>query len=381
MVYHETQGIHTAMPFKPKLTKIGVGGFKSIKERQPLPLNSVNVFIGANGAGKSNLVSLFLMLKAIVNGKLQEFIGRAGGANTLLYYGAKASPMMWIALDFELKTGPGSYFAMLASTATDSLIFSQERINYSSVKGSPPSSRQLGSGHRESLLLLEANDYPEIADCLSTSGVFHFHDTSETAPIRRRCYIEDSASLRPDGGNLAAFLYALKKSQRSAYQRILEAIRLIAPFFDDFDLTPLRDDPNSVMLNWRDIDSDHLFGSHQISDGTLRAMALVALLAQPVEGLPSIIVLDEPEIGLHPYAIEIVADLVRSVSVHCPVVLATQSAALVNHFSPEDIVTVTREQSQSKFARQSGETLKEWLADYSVGELWEKNLIGGTPSR
>lgn len=369
------------MPFIPKLTKIGVGGFKSIQELQSLPLNPVNVLIGANGAGKSNFMSLFLLLKAIVNGKLQEFIGRAGGANTLLYYGAKASPMMWIALDFEFKTGLGKYYAELSTTATDSLVFSQERVNYSPVKGSPPLSRPLGSGHRESLLLSEGNDYREIVECLSAIGVFHFHDTSETAPIRRRCYIEDSASLRPDGGNLAAFLYALKKSQRSSYERIIGAIRLIAPFFDDFDLTPLRDDPNSVMLNWRDVDSDHLFGPHQISDGTLRAIALIALLAQPPEGLPSVIVLDEPEIGLHPYAIEIVSDLVRSASVHCPVILATQSVALVDQFAPEDIVTVTREQSQSKFARQSRESLKEWLTDYSVGELWEKNVIGGTPSR
>jgi predicted ATPase len=370
-----------AMPFIPKLTKIGVGGFKSIKDLPFLSLNPVNVFIGANGAGKSNLISLFQFLKAIVNSKLQDFVGRAGGADTLLYYGTKASPMMRVALDFEFKTGPGMYYAELASTATDSLVFSQERGNYSRVKGSHSLSRQLGSGHRESLLLSEGNDYREIVECLSAIGVFHFHDTSETAPIRRRCYIEDSASLRPDGGNLAAFLYALKKSQRSSYERIIGAIRLIAPFFDDFDLTPLRDDLNSVMLTWRDVDSDHLFGPHQISDGTLRAIALIALLAQPPEGLPSVIVLDEPEIGLHPYAIEIVSDLVRSASVHCPVILATQSVALVDQFAPEDIVTVTREQSQSKFARQSRESLKEWLTDYSVGELWEKNVIGGTPSR
>jgi predicted ATPase len=370
-----------AMPFKSKLTSIGVGRFKSIKDIQLPSLNPINVFIGANGAGKSNLVSLFLLLKAIANGKLQEFVGRAGGADSLLYYGAKATSMIWIALKFEFKTGPGDYFMMLASTATDSLVFSQERINYSSVNGSHPLSRQLGSGHRESLLLTDGNDYREIADCLSSIGVFHFHDTSETAPIRRRCYIADSAFLRPDGGNLAAFLYALKKSQPSVYQRILGAIRLIAPFFDDFDLTPLRDDANSVMLNWRDTDSDHLFGPHQLSDGTLRAMALVALLAQPTEGLPSVMVLDEPEIGLHPYAIEVVADLMRSASAHCPIILATQSVALVNHFTPEDIVTVTRAESQSKFTRQSGESLKEWLDDYSVGELWEKNLIGGTPSR
>jgi len=218
------------MPFKPRLTSIGVGGFKSIKDLQLFRLNPVNVFIGANGAGKSNLISLFSLLKAVANGKLQEFVGRAGGADALLYYGVKTSPMMWIPLRFDCKTGDCDYFSMFASTATDSLVFSEERVNYSSVKGSHPLSRQLGSGHRESLLLSDGNDYREIADCLSNIGVFHFHDTSETAPIRRRCYIADSAFLRSDGGNLAAFLYALKKSQPAAYQRIHGAIRLIAPY-------------------------------------------------------------------------------------------------------------------------------------------------------
>jgi predicted ATPase len=143
----------------------------------------------------------------------------------------------------------------------------------------------------------------------------------------------------------------------------------------------MRLDPNSILLNWKDRDSTHLFGPHQLSDGTLRTMALVALLAQPESELPPVIVIDEPEIGLHPYALEIIAALVKSASVHCTVVLATQSVGLVNHFAPEDIVTVTREKAQSEFERQNSATLAAWLEDYSMGEIWERNLIGGTPSR
>jgi predicted ATPase len=180
---------------------------------------------------------------------------------------------------------------------------------------------------------------------------------------------------------LAAFLYGLRQSQPLYYRRIVSTIQQIAPFFDDFDLSPLKSDPNSVLLNWRDRDSTHLFGPHQLSDGTLRTMALIALLAQPESDLPPVIVIDEPEIGLHPYALEIVASLIKSASVHSTVVLATQSVGLVNHFAPEDIVTVTREKSQSKFERQDPQTLAVWLEDYAIGEIWERNLIGGTPSR
>jgi predicted ATPase len=366
--------------FKPRITKIGVGGFKSIKSLQPLDLGPVTVFIGANGAGKSNLISLFRLLNALSQSRLQLFVGKAGGADTLLYYGAKET-FLWVTLEFEAKTGSEKYYFQLARSDTDGLAFSQEQVIRRLTRSSEERPRQLGSGQRESLLTLEGGDFPEFLDLLKGIQVFHFHDTSETAPIRRRSYIHDNRCLHGDGGNLPAFLYGLKKSREPYYDRIVKTIRLIAPFFDDFDLEPLREDPNSVLLNWRDRDSNHLFGPHQLSDGTLRAMALVALLLQPEGDLPGLIVLDEPEIGLHPHAIEIVAELLRSASVHRPVVIATQSVGLVNHFNASEIVTVTRENSQSKFVRPDPDFLKIWLEDYAVGEIWEKNLIGGTPSR
>jgi len=364
-----------------RLTSIGIGGFKSIRNLQPFQLRPVNVFVGANGAGKSNLISFFRLLNAVPLSKLQEFVGRAGGANTLLYYGSKETPALWASLDFDGKTGRGLYYLSLRSTETDSLIFSEEQVECRGTAYSAPRRHNLGSGQRESLVMSEGNVYEELHDLLAGIQVFHFEDTSETAAIRRRGYIEDNSRLRNDAGNLAAFLYGLLQSQPLYFRRIVSSIQQIAPFFDDFDLAPLKTDSSSILLNWRDRDSAHLFGPHQLSDGTLRAMALVALLAQPESDLPAVVVIDEPEIGLHPYALEIVASLVKSASAHCTVVLATQSVGLVNYFAPEDIVTVTREKAQSKFERQNSETLAAWLEDYAIGEIWERNLIGGTPSR
>jgi predicted ATPase len=356
-----------------RLTSIGVGGFKSIKDLQPLELRPVNVFIAANGGGKSNLISFFRLLNAVATKRLQVFVGRAGGANTLLYYGSKQTSALWTSLEFEGKTGRRVYFSwLLGSTETDSLMFSNEQAD-------SPTRRILGSGHRESLLT--ADESPDLIALLTGIQVFHFEDTSETAAIRRRCNIEDNRRLHNDAGNLAAFLYGIRETQPQYYRRIVSTIQQIAPFFEDFDLGPMKLDPNSILLNWRDRESDYLFGPHQLSDGTLRTMALVALLAQPESELPSVIVIDEPEIGLHPYALEIIAALVKSASVHCTIVLATQSVGLINHFAPEDIITVTREKAQSKFQRQNSETLAAWLEDYAIGEIWERNLIGGTPSR
>lgn len=364
----------------PRLTKIGVGGFKSIQNLQPLELRPVNVLIGANGAGKSNLISFLRLLNAIPELKLQEYVGRAGGADTLLYYGAKQTPGLWTVMEFEGKTGSGQYLFQLTSTATDSLIFSDEQVEYR-IAGSAPAKRvRLGSGHKESLLIADEHHYLELWELLAGIRIFHFEDTSETAAIRRRGYIEENRYLRNDAANLAAFLWGLRQRHRSSYQRIVELIRQVAPFFDDFDLAPMSSDVNSILLNWRDRDSTYLFGPHQLSDGSLRAMALIALLAQPPEGLPDVIVLDEPEIGLHPYALEIVASLVKSASVGCTVLLATQSVALVNEFAPEEVVTVTRRNGQSHFVRQNSAALATWLEDYAMGDLWEKNLIGGTPA-
>ena len=364
-----------------RLTSIGVGGFKSIRDLQPLELRPINVLIGANGAGKSNLVSFLRLLNAIPKLRLQEFVAREGGANTLLHYGAKQTPQLWASLEFETADGSNLYLFQLASTATDSLIFSDEQLDHRISTASPAERFQLGSGHKESALAVDNKAFIQILGLLAGIRVFHFEDTSATAAIRRRGYIEDGNYLREDAGNLAAFLYGLRARQPSYYQRIVATIRQVAPFFEDFDLAPMPADPNSIVLNWKDRDSTHLFGPHQLSDGSLRSMALIALLAQPEDELPAVIVLDEPEIGLHPYALEILASLIKSASVHRSLILATQSVALVNYFEPEDVITVTRDKAQSKFERQNSASLAAWLEDYSIGDLWQKNLIGGTPSR
>ena len=363
----------------PRLTRIGVGGYKSIRELQPLELRPVNVLVGANGSGKSNLISFLKLLNAIGAGNLQEFIGLSGGSNTVLHYGVRETPAMWISLAFTGKTGEIIYFSYLKDTGNDSLIFSGESIDSGIVDRSSPKRIQLGSGHKESLLLSEDGQYLESRQLLSGIQVFDFDEFGPRASIRRRGYIEDNRNLRSDGGNLAAFLWSLKQRKPIYYRRIVAIIQQALAFFEDFDLSPLTNDPNSILLNWRDRNSSYLFGPHQLSSGALRAMALVALLAQPDDELPGMIVLDEPETGLHPFALDIIAALIRSASKSTTVVVATQSVAMVNHFSPSDILTVNRKDAASVFERVDLESLTNWLEDYSLGEIWEKNLIGGTP--
>jgi predicted ATPase len=197
--------------------------------------------------------------------------------------------------------------------------------------------------------------------------------------MRRDCLIDTNRSLAPDAANLPAMLYLYRQRYKTAYHRIVAAVKAIAPFFEDFVLEPLRLNPRNIALHWRAKESDYEFGAHQLSDGTLRAIALFTLLLQPEEDLPELIVLDEPELGLHPAALAVLADLLKSTAQHSQLIIATQSVALIDHFEVEDIVTVNIRDGCSTFERLNPEGLKHWLEEYTLSELWERNVIGGGP--
>jgi predicted ATPase len=160
---------------------------------------------------------------------------------------------------------------------------------------------------------------------------------------------------------------------------ILRAVQRVAPFFDDFQLGPLRLNPDDIQLEWRHKNSDQYFDASSLSDGTLRFVALATLFLQPEDLRPSVILVDEPELGLHPYAIEMLASLIRQASVNTQVIVATQSSLLLDHFAPEDVLVANRVEGGTQLTRLKSEQLAAWLEDYSLGQLWEKNEFGGRP--
>jgi len=242
----------------------------------------------------------------------------------------------------------------------------------------------LGSGHQETRIDEEASQGEQTAKVflrlLNHCRVYHFHDTSPTARMRQYCYIGDNRWLMPDAGNVAALLLRLRdENDGSTYHRIVSTVRLIAPFFDDFDLQPAGPAKKDIILSWREKGSDQVFGPHQLSDGTLRAICLVALLMQPNNELPDLIIVDEPELGLHPYALNVVASLFKKASHQTQVLISTQSSSFLDNFDPEDIIVANRKGKESEFKRPDPEALKAWLDEYTLGEVWEKNVIGGGP--
>ncbi len=373
------------------LKHISIKGFKSIKELD-LDLSPINVLIGANGSGKSNFISFFKLLNRMMQsqGELQFFIGQSGGANSFLFDGAAITLQIESNLEFEVskdkfdyafKNDKFDYSFKLSHAASDTFVFAEEKYrDFDAMHLNVWSNwMTLLSGHRESNLLEFTKFTPrKIYSLIRNFIVYQFHNTSSTSRIKQKLNADDNQYLKEDAGNLASFLLRIRSKEPRYYQRIIETISQIAPFFADFVLNPIN---KTVLLQWREKGSDLVFSPHQASDGTLRVMALVTLLLQPPDTLPDVLILDEPELGLHPYAINIIGSLINSVSNRCQVILATQSPLLVDCFDPEDIIVVERNDRESTFKRLVAADLEDWLEEYSLSELWNKNVIGGRPSR
>jgi predicted ATPase len=209
--------------------------------------------------------------------------------------------------------------------------------------------------------------------------LYHLNDTSSSSPMHKTAKVDDNRFLRPDGTNLSAFLHYLRVKHEVAYRLIVRTVQRVAPFFEDFQLEPRGLDSSDIKLEWRHTRSNQYFDASSLSDGTPRLMVLATLLLQPEELRPSLILVDEPELGLHPYAIEMLAALVRQASVTSQVVLSTQSTLLLDHFEPEDVLVAERVDGGTQLRRLESPQLATWLEDYSLGQLWEKNEFGGRP--
>jgi predicted ATPase len=360
------------------LEKLTIKNFKSIRE-QTLALGRLNVFIGGNGAGKSNLIEAFRFLREIVNQNLAGYTGIKGGADTLLYFGRKRSPAMSFRLEFGEGDTSNAYSVELRGTDEDSLMISDETAFYHERKKYPgPYVKAISSFTKESKL--KAVDHicaREVINDLESYRVYHFHDTSDTAAVKGTADVEDNHVLRAQADNLAAFLYWMQQKKADHFMNIQDTLRQIAPFFEEFRLAPSKLNEGKIRLEWKEKGSDAYFNASSLSDGTLRFLCLTTLLLQPQ--LPAVVLLDEPELGLHPAAVTLLADLLSSAATRTQVIVATQSVTLVNLFEPESVWAVDRADNQSVFRHLSQQDMTTWMDDYGLGEMWEKNILGARP--
>jgi predicted ATPase len=359
----------------PQLERLTVRGFKSIRELEAFDLRALNVLIGANGAGKSNFIAVFRMLAEMAEQRLQLYVREQDGPDALLFGTRKRTAQ----LDAEFYFGRDGYRASLVP-AGDKLVFSREETWFDGDYG--VSVHPLGSGHEEARLREVTGDTfaPYVRPAIARWRVYHFHDTSTSAPVRQAQPLRDNLRLKANAGNLAPFIRLLYERHPNEYRRIVETVRMVAPFFGDFVYR--KEAGERVELEWTDADDpDTVRSVRQLSDGTLRFIAIATLLLQPAHLQPDTILIDEPELGLHPYAIGVLAALMRQASSARQLIASTQSVDLVNELAPEDVVVVDRADGASTFHRVDADRLREWLEDYALGELWKMNVLGGRPAR
>lgn len=357
------------------LDTLTIEGFRSIRELELFPLRRLNVLVGANGAGKSNFVEFFRMLRAMFQEDLQGFIRSAGGGDGLFFEGPQVTRAIKAVLTFGEIRLAFNLVPVPGGDATVSHFHASSIGQAQEWRGSLAGGRELDLGPWKGA---PAGVPGDTLAAVSSWIVYHFHDTSTYAPMRRDGAIDDHGELRPNGDNLAAFLRRLRAEHPTRYQRIRETIQIVAPFFDDFLLEPRRKGAaEHVRLDWRQRGSTFPYQPWQLSDGTIRFIALATALLQPEP--PATLLVDEPELGLHPVALGVLAALIHEVSAATQVIVSTQSPLLVDEFTAEDVVVVRRDGAASVFERLAGADLERWLDEYTLGDLIRKNVVETGP--
>lgn len=350
---------------------IEIRGYKSIKDAK-VELSPINILIGANGAGKSNFLSFFEFLNKLHDRKLEPYVGLQGGEEKLLHKGSKVTSEIYFRTEFD--NGKNGYAATIQK-GNEGFVFKSEFLIFQGSLGrnitnyGPEARIKATDNYRAKYVIKYLNSYRK----------YHFHDTGKNSPFNLMSHIEnDKYFLYDRGDNLAAFLFFIKQNHLKVYNNIVSTIQSIAPFFADFYFQPNAE--GYLRLQWQDKFSSTVYGATDLSDGSIRFIALTVLFLQP--SLPACIIIDEPELGLHPFAISKLAGMMQSAAERGgQVILATQSSDLVNHFNPEDIITVDQNNGETYFNRLNADNLSQWLDEYSIGDLWLRNIIhGGQPN-
>ena len=358
------------------ITRIDIQGYKSIKSLS-IDLRPINILLGSNGVGKSNFISVFTLIRNIYNKNLQNYLQKKGGPDSFLHFGRRVTDQILLRTFFKSVNGNENYFGANLELAQNNLFIKSIETGFKARGSWYPKT------YERAVLESDFSDMKQgqaywVNDRLKEFDVYHFHDTSDSSPIKSMADLNDNHYLKPDGSNLPSFLYLLKKKEPKHFKRIELMIKSIAPFFDRFDLEPNLLNENKIELEWKEKGyPDNYFNAFHLSDGTLRFICLATLLMQP--NPPETIIIDEPELGLHPVAINKLVGMIRKASENVQVILSTQSINLIDNFDPEDIIVTDRETEGSVFKRLKSEELSTWLEEYTLGDLWGQNKLGAQP--
>ena len=370
------------------IESLRVKGFRSLADVEIGDMPRAAVLIGANGSGKSNLVRFFEMMSWMIRvRRLNEFVQRYGGADDQLFGGSKTSLRMEAQLAIRTESGRNDYRFTLEYAQPDRFQFVDEAFRFTRVgSGSEAPWQELGTSHVEAKIV-EAGQSDKFVDferkaagvlvhLLRRCSAYQFHDTSFNSAFMTKCDPTENNHLLSNGGNLAAILLRLEREYSRRFESICDYIGRCLPNFDRFQI---EEDARAVLLQWKAKGMNKTFGPNLTSDGSLRLFALVTLLNLPPEMLPDVLLMDEPELGLHPSAIALVGDMIKALAEERQVIVATQSPLLVDEFDFDEIHVLELKDGRTRILRHDKREYRHWLEKYTTGELWQKNLIGGRP--
>lgn len=331
------------------LTKLTVDGFKSIRHAEVELRGGLTLLIGHSGAGKSNLLdALRFACEVGAESTATTFVCGVEGVSEFLHYGQGAGPRVELVFTSRHQVGRVECLVRL-EVANDHQLISEHGLG------------SIGEAGRE----VQAE--------LARARFYHFRNADALRPSHRASAVpgflagggeDDTRTLRSDGSNLALLLYTLSQSQddgdRRTWALIQGLVRQVAPFIRELRPAPLVSPPchlEDVCLSWVD-EHGALRHSGRLSDGTLRAVALFTALLQPRR--PSIISVDEPELSQPSTTLELFMELVRSTAHAGQVLVATQSTALLDLVTLDEVVVVGRHDGASTFTRYGEVELHDW---------------------
>ena len=381
-----------------KIERIKIGGFRRLREVN-LEVRPFMVVIGANGVGKTSFLDAFSVLSSSASGNLNNALSLFGGIENILTRGKSVELSFSVDMDipqyqplnYELRLSPSSTaysiqreilsqrherhvlpFLHIDSSGSD--------IRYYEMGGKVPSGLVRPNWEHNPLETSLAQvpkmfrEPEELRRILATATQYHALDVGPRAAVKMPQPMKPATLPGPNGEDLVPYLYYLRESDRNRFDSIVDSLRSAFPGFEELAFPPVA--AGVLAMIWKDKNFRKPMYTNELSEGTLRFLWIISLLASP--SLSTITMIDEPEISLHPELLSLLADLMREAAKRTQLIVATHSDRFIRFLKPEEVVVMdVNEDGCSTVAWADSLDLDEWLADYSLDEVWRMGRMGG----